>query len=271
MASLRPHTPSAWILGTLLATSGIAATVHNHFQVVGLSDTHVALRETFDDAEPSRLAHCGYRMGPGVLREHGVRLHLVPYQAGTFVSPAFHGVETFPIYDSATREEDCTAQDDAEVRLGRAKAVARRAGIEMDARLVPTILESNLTAIACAGPSPCILTSRVLTPLILRVEFAGVPSQGASRLQLSVEAHGNGSALRATAAEQGKGLEIRPAELYRFEHRSVLLFAFRQGSGPEHPQLLVLESPPAPSTLPPEDADLLAPLVVQGAPGTIQH
>jgi hypothetical protein len=236
--------------------SASTATLHRHFQVVGLSETHVALRETFDDGEPGRLAHCGYRMGPGTMGEHGVRLHLLPYQAGQFFEPGAPGDQTFPIYDSVLREEDCTPQRDAEVRLGRAKARARQAGVEMDARLTPVML-----------PQPP-ASSHLLKPLVLTVGVMGRPTAEAPLLTLTVDARGLGRELHVTTTEEGEGLDLQPPELYRFDHRSVLVFSFREQEGLEHIRLLVLDTPPVPSMLPEDEDELLAPLVLQMEPGS---
>ena len=156
-----------WAIATILLVSQ-AAGASSRFEVIGLSKTHLALRELYSRSEccgADPVVDCHYegvtqlekrleavKSGlPRVVvpqRFGAVRLHVLPWKAGALVGPAEKTVEalrTFEVYESVTKKEACTPKATSTARLAEAHAYAKSVGIDLKAPLEAATLEGDPT------------------------------------------------------------------------------------------------------------------------------
>lgn len=152
------------VLPILLLAQGALAS--SRFEVIGLSKTHLAVRELFSRSEccgADPVVDCRYEgvsqlekrldvLKPGLSqvrmpqRFGAVRLHVLPWKAGTLVSPTekdVEGLQTFVIYESVTKKEACTPKAVSTARLAEAHTYARSVGIELKAPLEATSIDED--------------------------------------------------------------------------------------------------------------------------------
>ncbi len=155
----------------LILGAATAAVASSRFEVVGLSATHLAVRELFTRSQccgAPEVVDCRYdgvaRLERAlddiaapprtvVPRRYGaVRLHVLPYARGDVVTLTADtpGLTTFTIYDSVTTVSACTDRARAEAALVAARAHARAVGIDLAAPLTMlTLAEPTLPVERC--------------------------------------------------------------------------------------------------------------------------
>lgn len=157
------------IVGVLLAAQAVQAS--SRFEVIGLSKTHLAVRELSSRSEccgADAVVDCRYEgmsqlekrldaLKPGIsqvrMPQHfsGVRLHVLPWKAGTLISPTgkdVEGLKTFEIYESVTKKEACTPKASSTARLAEAHAYASSVGIDLKTPLEVSTIEGDPTVSA---------------------------------------------------------------------------------------------------------------------------
>lgn len=251
----------SFLLGLMLCAQ--AAQASSRFEVIGLSRTHLALRELYARAEccgADPVVDCRYEgvsqlqkrldvVKPGIgngkmpSRPWGVRLHVLPWKAGVLVTPSDEGVEghrVFEIYESVTRMEACTPKANSTARLAEAHAHAKSVGIDLKAPLVASTVDGDPTLAPqdCAAGkyAPLCRPDEVSGPPFF--VFAAVPDR--SSLDLFVQV-AQGTWRQVTVASNG-GVWFSPRREAENDVGRVVhfrLFAHFMGEVTEFPTFLV--------------------------------
>lgn len=155
------------VIASVLAAAQ-AAYASSRFEVIGLSKTHLAVRELSSRPEccgADPVVDCRYEgvaqlekrldvVKPGLAhvrmpqRLGAVRLHVLPWKAGALVSPTekdVEGLKTFEIYESVTKKEACTPKATSAARLAEAHAYAKSVGIDLKAPLEASSFDGDPT------------------------------------------------------------------------------------------------------------------------------
>lgn len=151
-----------------LVFASATANASSRFEVIGLSKTHLAVRELSSRSQccgADAVVDCRYEgvaqlekrldlVRPGIAqvrmpqRLGAVRLHVLPWKPGALVSPTEKGVEglkTFEVYESVTTKEACTPKATSAARLAEAHAYAKSVGIDLKAPLEVTTIDGDPT------------------------------------------------------------------------------------------------------------------------------